>query len=226
MIDIKSDTIFSEIGGGIAAWVPSDVSGGDLAAATASAVEMGCDLISVAPSNISVVWPWLEHKCPQILARFYLKTDATTMDAAISELAINANAAFKAGACGVQVFLSMADLAVFCRQIHIVRDDLFFNKKLCVGIDISEIGSGDWGRVFDSLSMIRADAIVLALARDTGGKSDFVGRIYGMLNTATTWNGAFHFTLGNNLFRIEQVWRLILALRPGIARDARFFVTK
>ena len=62
-------------------------------------------------------------------------------------------------------------------------------------------------------------------SKDAGDKSDFVGRIYGMLDVwDVTNNFDLHFVLGQDFCRIEQVLRLIKSEKPQLLNRARFFV--
>ena len=58
-----------------------------------------------------------------------------------------------------------------------------------------------------------------------GNKSDFVGRIYAMLNA---WNNdnefELHFALGPDSMRIEQVVRLVEQLQPQLLDRIKFLV--
>ena len=101
---------------------------------------------------------------------------------------------------------------------------MFFNRDLSVGIDITEIGPFDWTDLFAVLRVLRARALVLVLPRDTGDKSDFVGRVYAAL-TAADGGCDLHFVMGGAApVRMEQTLRLARALRPDIAGGVRMFI--
>ena len=70
---------------------------------------------------------------------------------------------------------------------------------------------------------VRANALVLTLNEDMGNRSDFVGRIYGMLQH---WNmdGELHFILNNNYDRMDQVIRLVASEKPELSDKLRFFL--
>jgi hypothetical protein len=123
------------------------------------------------------------------------------------------------------VFLPYVALAGLVEQTHGIRGDLFFNKDLIIGIDIADIDSSDWGDLFEKLRKINASALLLVLTKDAGAKSDFVGRLYGMLDKWETENNFdLHFAFGQNFVRIEQTARLIRAMRPDLAKNMKFFV--
>ncbi|MDE6477732.1 MAG: hypothetical protein K2L94_00610 [Alphaproteobacteria bacterium] len=218
---IDTDAFLSEIKTG--AWCAGGGDAGDLARAASRIADGGISLISVAPNSIAVMWPWLEKMPVKMLGRFYM--ESAMGDGEISELARRMNAAFKQGAAGAQVFLRRADLANFVDNLHLIRDDLFFNKYLAVGMDIGEIDMADWPTVFALIDKIRADALTLIMPDDAGDASDFVGRIYGLMTVMPAdvrWQ--LHFALGNNFMRMEQAWRLIQKMRPKLADGVRFFV--
>ena len=110
-------------------------------------------------------------------------------------------------------------------QTHVVRDDLFFNKQLSIGVDINEIDSSDWEKLFLNLQKINATELTLVLTKDMGDKSDFVGRIYGMLDSWFEDNRfGLHFVFGQNYLRMEQAFRLIKSVKPELIKNTKFFV--
>ena len=110
-------------------------------------------------------------------------------------------------------------------QTHIIRDDLFFNRELVIGLDIGDIDSDDWENLFHELKRINASAVMFVLTKDFGKKSDFVGRVYGILNAwDSEFNGALHFALENRPERIDQAQRLVESIRPELVKNLRFFV--
>ncbi len=220
------ESLFNELGARACLWCPADAAGTDLAAMTERAVDGRMAVISVAPDAVATVWPWVEKKPVRIFSRFYL--DGFTASAAgvvVSDLAVRINASFRRGAHGAQIFVRYRDLNSFADIMRPVRDDLFFNKDLSIGVDIGDMNLCDLGAMFDSLRRINASSVVFANARDAGAKSDFVGRVYGMLGAwPTDWDGGLDFALGDNVMRIEQAWRLVTSLRPQLMNKTRFFI--
>ena len=143
----------------------------------------------------------------------------------ISEITIRINNAFKQGAHGAQIFLPYGALDDLVEQTHVIRDDLFFDKDLEIGIDIGDVDVFEWENLFQKLRKINASSVLFVFTKDTGKKSDFVGRIYAMLNA---WNDNndfdLHFAFGADFMRIEQVWRLVETLKPGLLSRVKFFV--
>ncbi len=222
---INDATIFSDADSNISTWVAQDATGTDLAYSAEVALSRHGDFVSVMPNAVSDIWPWLEKSDIKILARFYLENiGAAVVDETIADLSARINSAFKAGANGAQIFMSWRNFPTFCRHIYAIRDDLFFNKHLSIGLDISEIDAMDWGEVFNNLSNVRADSVVLAFVRDAGDKSDLVGRVYGMLSESRDWTGGLHFIPGDNSERVEQVYRLASAMRPDDVKNLSFFI--
>ena len=221
---IELNTIFKELDEQGAVWCASNMDAGDLARATEFIVDNNIDLISVAPSAVKTIWPWLEQKRTKIMARFYLDDENITENH-VYDVTAQINTAFKSGATGAQVFLHYGALDELVAQTHMIRDDLFFNRELSIGLDLMEIDAGDWENLFAKLQKINASSVLFVLSKDLGNKSDFVGRVYGMLES---WNADNKFNLGfmfgSDLMRIEQVVRLVESVRPELSGRIKFFV--
>ncbi len=221
---IDTDSFFDEISANMAMWCDGGRDTGELARVASSSVAHDMPVISALPDDVAMLWTWLEKTPARIYARFYLPVRGGRDVGVISDLSARINAAFKQGAHGAQIFMRAADLDDFAEQIGVVRDDLFFNRELAIGIDISEVGPFEWPAVFDALRRLRAGALVLVLARDGGDKSDFVGRMYAVLRAAGDIKCDLHFVLGNNPLRMEQAARLVRGMRPALAGGMRMFV--
>lgn len=221
---MEKNTIFDEYSGNVALWCPSGIEATDLAAMVDFLTQQNISVMSIPADAVEMVWPWIEDKNVKIMSRFYFP-DNVISERQISDVTVRINSSFKHGATGAQVFLPYAALNDLVQQTHIIRDDLFFNKFLSIGIDISEINSSDWLDLFDNLIKINASALTLVLTKDDGNKSDFVGRIYGML---TQWKDDnkfdLHFAFGPNLFRAEQAIRLVEIIKPDLMKGLKFFV--
>ena len=208
----------------LALWTGAGNDANDLAYVAEFAIAKSINLISVVPDNVKVIWPWLENSNIKIYSRFYLESKSDSVKD-ISELTKNINTAFKHGASGVQIFTHFSELENFVGQVSLIRDDLFFNKDLFIGMDINEVGPFDWEVIKRCLEKIRATGIILALPVDTGDKSDFVGRIYGALES---WKNSFsfdlHFAFGEIGVRAEQTERLINSICPVLSNNLKFFV--
>jgi len=219
MMDMNS--FFEEMSANVALWCAGASDTGELARVAECASGQSLPMISAAPEDVSMLWAWLEKTPARIYARFYLPPHGGNIKV-ISDLAVQINSAFKHGAHGAQIFMRMADLKAFADEMVLVRDDLFFYRDLAVGIDISEIGPFDWPGVFDAVRRLRARALVLALTRDAGDKSDFVGRVYAAARAVTGCE--LHFVLGGNPIRVEQAVRMVAAIRPETVGGVRVFV--
>lgn len=197
----------------------------DLARIAEYAVANKIDLLSALPAAVKVMWPWLEKTKVRLIGRFYLETIKKTNSDSVSDLTQAVNACFKTGGAGAQIFLRKSDLTAFVSQLRLIRDDLFFNKTLSLGLNINDIQPSDLGDIFYNLNAIKADSFVLVLPKDEGDKSDFVGRLYGVLES---WNfkgrGGLHFVIGNSTFRMEQVIRLVQKIRPELLSKLKFFM--
>lgn len=199
-------------------WCAPDAEPTDLAHAASRIIAHGGANISVVPDAVSVIWPWLENKNARILSRFYItKTDSDTM----SDVVKNINTVFKHGADGAQLFMKFKDMSSVVSQMRQIRDDLFFNKSLFFGFDMRDIGPYSWGDVWAAIRDMRANGVLLAMPRDSGEKSDFVGRVYAALNAADDINCELHFYVAST--RMEQVSRLVQAMRPDLMQQTQFF---
>lgn len=219
-----AESFFDETGANMALWCDGGCEAGELARMAEIATQYAMPVISVQPGDVSMLWTWLEKTPARIWARFYLPPRGGRDTGVISDLSARINAAFKQGAIGAQIFLRMADLNDFAQQIGIVRDDLFFNRELAIGMDISDVGPFEWAGVFDVLRRLRASALTLVQAKDTGDRSDFVGRLYAAACAARDAKCDLHFVVGDNPVRIEQALRMVRAVRPEMAGGVRVFV--
>ena len=176
----------------------------------------------MVPKDVAVVWPWVEKLKLKIIPRFYLDGVGTDM---MSDLAVNINSVFCKGGDGAQVIVKLNELNRFVDSLISVRDDLFFNKDLSIGLDIFEVWPLDWDFVFDSLKKLHASSLLLILTNDDMEKSDFTGRIYAALDA---WDAdkamELHIALGESFNRAEQVYRLVGINRPELLNKLRFFV--
>ncbi len=220
---IEANEIFSDNDKRIA--LSCDIAGdtSDLANLANEILENHIDLISVSPDVVSFIWTCLEKSKVKILVRFDFNPLQKNIDKNIYELAEQITAVWKHGATGVQVSMKPNDFIYFSDAILPVRDDLFFEHDLCIGFDIKHIGISDWDMIFDKLRSIRANSLFLTLGEDMGNRSDFVGRVYGMLSK---WNfdGQLYFGLSNDYERIDQAIRLIESEKPELSERVRFFL--
>ena len=221
---INPESFFDEMSANMAIWCDGGHDAGELARVASAAAAQTMPVISALPGDVQMLWTWLEKTPARIYARFYLPPRGARDMGVISDLTERINAAFKQGAYGAQVFMRVADLLDFANEIGAVRDDLFFNRELAIGIDISDVDAFEWNGVFDAMCRLRAGALVLVLARDSGDKSDFVGRLYAAVGAASGVKCDLHFVLGDNPIRMEQAVRMVRAIRPQMAAGVRVFV--
>lgn len=219
---IDKNAVFDFIGVNAAVWCGGDMDATDLAECVQFANEKNLSMISVAPNVVQTVWPWLENGNVKIMSRFYMEK---INEGQISDVTVKINSVLRQGAHGAQIFLPYRFLAELVEQTHVVRDDLFFNKDLAIGMDIADVGPFDWDDLFANLRKINASSVIFVLTKDAGDKSDFVGRLYGMLNA---WGGDnkfnLHFAFGPNFMRIEQTQRLVQRVRPMLMDGLRFWI--
>lgn len=220
---IEEKSIFDEVHDNISMFCDDDCVGADLASAAGVVMSNKMRSICVAAKSVAEVWPWLEKTKVKILSRFFV--NSTINCEFMSDLSEQISASFRDGANGAIVFVPLCNLPKFAAEISSVRDDLFFNKTLSIGVSIEEIGAFDWTELFGIMNLLRTDSLTLVFSDDTGNKSDFVGRVYGMLSASWgNWNGAVNFVLGQNIIRIDQVYRLIQQMKPELISKTEFFI--
>ena len=218
------ETFAEEIADVSAMWCAASGDRSDLARVASRVVEYNMPIISAVPEDVGMLWTWLEKTPVRIYSRFYLAPNTASDVATVSGLAVRINTAFKHGADGAQIFLSAGDLDDFAAQIGSVRDDLFFNRDLIIGVNIEDVATDGWAHLFDVMARLRVAALVLVLARDDARQFDFAGRLYGALDAVDKIPCHLHFVLGARPNRMEQAVRLVRAMHPECAPNMRLFI--
>jgi hypothetical protein len=220
---IEANEIFSDSDKRIALWCNEVGDTNDLALLADNVIENKIPLISVPTNNLAFLWTCLENSGVKIFTRHFFETTNRNLDEDVSDFSCQVISDCKNGANGVQVFLKMRDFERFADLLATVRDDLFFEHDLSLVLNIQEINANDWPLVFDKLRQIHADYFGILFNEDMGNRSDFIGRIYGMLEN---WNfdGGLHFMLENNFDRIDQVVRLVESMRSDLNDKIHFFL--
>ena len=221
---IDTNAFFTEIKNNLALLCPDGLDSSDLIHIAESVLEKDIGTISVAPEHVDRLWAWLETSFTQIIARF---VPEFSKDMDISDLSKQINSVFKKGASGAQVFIDVSRLPDLVSNLGSVRDDLFFNKTISIGLNMGDVMPNAWGDVFTCVGSLRADALVLGFSGQSDKSSDFVGLVYGLINDLPdNMYPELHFMLGNDVSRIEQVWRLFSQLRPDFLQKLKFFVNR
>lgn len=220
---MEINEIFSDSDKRIAWWCDSVEDTNDLAEMADDIIKNNIHLISVPPEIVPLVWVYLEKFDVKIYTRFMVSLNHKDIDKDMSDLAKNITCVCKKGATGVQIFLNQRDFDIFIDKILPVRDDLFFGHDLSLVMDIEDIDVNNWAMIFQKLHDLRLDAFGLTLKEDMKNRSDFVGRIYGMLQN---WDMdcELHLILNNNFDRMDQVIRLVETERPELSEKLRFFL--
>ena len=220
---IEANEIFSDFDSRLALWCPDLSDTNDMAALANYVVENQIPLISLSSSILSYMWTCLEKTKVKIFTRYVFSPLNKNIDNDVSKLSEQIIADYKKGTDGVQIFVKMRDFEHFVDLVSVIRDDLFFEHDLCLVMDIEGINIDDWETVFQKLHDIKANAFGISFDEDMGNRSDFIGRIYSMLQN---WNfeGDLHFMLKNNYERIDQAMRLVESLRPELSDRLHFFV--
>ena len=225
---IKTDVFFDDIDALSVLWVDDAVTdAADLARMADVAINGGGAFVSMPANCVNVFWPWVEGKKIKILSRFNFNIEKTqNMDAVMSEFAEHITTMFRTGASGVQVFVSCSQMSGFVDALRHIKNDLFFDRYLSIGIDLDDMGNADWFDIFNTLSMIRPDSVLICGHKDKfEPNSDFTGRVFDMLQK---WNlnADLHLMFGRNMLRVCQILRLVEKMRPELLKNMRVFVEK
>lgn len=220
---IEINEVFSDSDKRLAWWCENAVDTNDLAKMADDIIQNDIHLISVPPEILPLIWAYLEKSHVKILTRFVFSPKQKNIDSDIYDLAANITNVCKKGANGVQIFVKMRDFDNFIEKISLVHNDLFFEHDLCLVMDVKDLDVNNWQTVFQKLRDVRANALALTLNEDTKNRSDFVGRVYGMLQN---WESdcELHFILNNNFDRMDQVVRLVESEKPELSDRLRFFL--
>ena len=172
---------------------------------------------------VGQIWPWFENKDVKIITRFSIdiKDD---FDSVISEFAAETSSVFRDGASGIQVFMSPRVLSGFVEALKPVRDNLFFDRFLSVGLNIDEIKVDMWDDIFTVLQTLRPSAVLITSDGDDFDRSsDFVGRFFTMLEK---WDvdADLHLMFGKNTMKLIQAIRLVQKTRPDLMKKLTVFV--
>jgi len=193
----------------------------DLAGMADKIMQLNVDTISAYFENVSDLWPWFENKGIKIYTRFDFYP--TKFESDFNDLIKKINVVCKTGASGVQIFLNMRNFDRFIDNLSVVRDDLFFNRDLSVCVDINDINVNNLSVFFEKLRAVSCNSLGITLNKDTKKKSDFMSRIYALLNE-WDFDGVLHCINMEDKLRICQVMRLVETIKPEIYDDLRFFI--
>lgn len=220
---ITANEIFSDFDTRIALWCDDARDTADIAVLANDIIENKISLVSVPSSIVSFIWTYLEKSKVKIFSRHYFETLNKNFDKDVSNLSEKIMADYKNGAHGIQLFVKMRDFDRLVDLLTVIRDDLFFEHDLCLVLDVEDLGVDNIDLIFRKLKDIRANAFGIRLSEDMGVRSDFIGRIYGILDK-WDFDGDLHFMLKNNFERIDQSIRLIESLRPELVNRVHFFL--
>ena len=220
---IEMNEIFSDSDKRLAIWCEGVSDTNDLAIMCDHIVNNGVCLVSVPPEVVHDAWAYLEKKQVKILTRYGIDFGIRNTDSQMYELGAKITSVCKNGASGVQIFIKMQDFNRILDALQVVRDDLFFGHDLCFVLDTEDLDINNLDFIFQKLREINADSFGLTLNEDIGNRSDFIGRVYAILQHFD-FDGELHFMLGNNFDRIDQIVRLTECLRPELSEKLRFFL--
>ena len=201
----------------------------------------GCmPAISAESEYVHMLWSWLEKTDIRIYAKLIEKTKHGSpgkktkdrdWDAAGAKLSEKINSTFKNGADAVQLMVDKEDLGGFVSALFPVRGDLFFGRKLFIGLDLGKIDYFDWEEIFYQIEKIGADGILLdAQIANSKGRNkdqntdDTIGRLYGLFDALPPeYSGKIQFS-GLDIAGLESAWRLCQKMRPDMTGNLLFFI--
>ncbi|MDR2412630.1 MAG: hypothetical protein LBD50_00260 [Rickettsiales bacterium] len=223
---IDKECLFNEIKNSLALKCRAYNDATDLINMAETVVLEKIPVISAPPESIGSLWAWLEKEPVKIWGVFCLEMPKESeREQVMSNLSSDINQSFKKGADGAQIFIKYSELESFVSELLPIREDLFFNKGLCIGLNLDEIAPSEWTNVFLQLKIIRADALMLGLSGNKKNNAGFVGHIYGLMeHFDPDFGGELHFSFGNDYVKIEQAWRLAEKMRPELAKRLKFFL--
>ncbi len=220
---IEINEVFSDSDKRLALLCDDVIDTNDLAGMADDIIKGNIHLISAPVDIVPLLWAYLEKSDVKILTRFVFAPKQKNIDSDMYELASKITNICKKGADGVQIFIKMRDFESFIEKISVVRDDLFFEHDLCLVMDIEDLDIHQLPMIFQKLRDVHVKALAFTLNDDMKNRSDFVGRVYGLLQN---WDmdGELHFMLNNNFDRIDQVIRLVESEKPELSDKLRFFL--
>ena len=227
MIDY-TDTC-TEIKGNLGLKCPSGMDAAMLIRAAEYALCNSVSPISAESACVHMLWSWLEGTKIEILAVLPAKrkNKSESVDDFGARLSENISAAFKSGAVGVQLSVPVSDLEFAVSALLPVKDDLFFGRKLFIGLDFFDIECFDWEDIYYQLNKIGALGILLY---KSGGKEkkkdldDTSGRLYGFFDVVPMdFKGAVQLA-GFDIGGTESAWRLCQKMRPDLLPRITFFI--
>lgn len=222
MNEKKDDIVLdSNFNSQIAMWCNRVDDTNDLAGMADKIIQLRVDTISACFDNVADLWPWFENMGIKLYTRFDFAP--TKFETDFNELIKKVNVACKTGASGVQIFLNMRNFDRFIEGLLVVSEDLFYERDLSVCVDINDIDINNLGKFFEKLRSVNASSLGITFNKDTGKKSDFMSRIYALLNE-WDFDGVLHCISIEDKLRIAQVMRLVETVKPKIYEDLRFFI--
>lgn len=224
---IKTDYLYEDITDKVALWVP-DGGCDNSVLVRFSDVAIGNNVEKISgPAGVAArMWPWVEKNKIQLFSRFNFSQFANNnVDEMVSNFAAAVSNEFRHGAGGIQVVLSKSEFESFVTGIHPIVQDLFFNKKFSIAININETGLNDWKNVFEMVNKLNADSLLVVSDDEKfDAKSDFVGRVFAMLESWDT-HAELHLMFGKNMLRVGQTIRLVEKMRPELSDKITVFVS-
>lgn len=218
----KLEPLFQEMNCSHAFWV-TDFDREYLPRVADFIVQQDFSVLSAPSDFVELLWPWVESKNVKIITRFVIEAKSD-FDSVVSEFAAKVSSVFRGGASGIQIFISPRALGDFVTALKPVRDDLFFDRFLSVGLSIDEIKVDMWDGVFGALQTLRPNAILITSDGDEFDRSsDFAGRVFTMLEKWDT-DADLHLMFGKNTMKLIQTIRLVQKMRPDLMKKLTVFV--
>ena len=203
---------------------------GGCASAADAALRIGADRIAVPAAAVHLTWAWLENKGIEILAVMDgggFKEDGQGAE----KLSEHIRSVLKKGADGIMLcawaggkIRTAARIFEIADALAPVRNDLFFEKKLFVGMSLENIEPLDWPDIFRNLKKMGADGVLFSLTPVSGKGKNIAGKIFGALeNWDCGFAGRIMF-LADSPADIESALRLVEKIKPDFVKKLRFFI--
>lgn len=183
----------------------------------------GVTEVSVKPECIGYLWPYLEKEQVHILTRYYFSIQDNDVEKAIYNLSKSVTEFNGQGAIETQIFVSVCDFECFVENIINIRDDLFFNHKLCIALYLEDIEVLNIERLFYLLRYVKADAVLFSDKNTEIDDNVFIAKIYSLIQE---WNfdGNIYFSLRNDEKKVSLIKVLLEYSEPELLDKTVFFL--
>jgi hypothetical protein len=212
---------------GLTCWGDNDAP--QLIAAAELALRERLTVLSTMPEYVHMIWSWVEKTRLEIYGRIQEDPQKQSQEDYGERLSAKISAIFKSGAVGAQVLIDKGHLDFLVSALYPVKDDLFFGRRLFLGLALNKIDPFDWEDIFYRANKIGASGLMFEKGAPDKKKKeadDTVGRLYGLFDfVGSGYAGQLQFS-GFNIAEIEFAWRLCGKMRPELLSRLVFFLDR